>query len=42
MAACARCGEPLTADTTVQLPGPGGKAGPGTQVLGPLLAARQE
>ncbi|HEY9410598.1 MAG TPA: helix-turn-helix domain-containing protein [Jiangellaceae bacterium] len=42
VAACARCGEPLTVDTTIQLPGPGGKAGPGTQVLGPLLAARQE
>ncbi|WP_419993676.1 winged helix-turn-helix transcriptional regulator [Streptomyces boninensis] len=38
--ACAVCGEPLTADDTVELPGPGGRTGPGTQVLGPLLASR--
>ncbi|WP_326594675.1 winged helix-turn-helix transcriptional regulator [Streptomyces sp. NBC_01803] len=38
--ACAHCGEPLTVDNTTQLPGPGGRTGPGTHVLGPLLAAR--
>lgn len=39
--ACAHCGEPLTVDDTIQLPGPGGRAGPGTSVLGPLIAARE-
>ena len=39
--ACARCGEPLTADNTTQLPGPGGRTGPGTRILGPLIAARR-
>lgn len=38
--ACAHCGDPLTVDNTVQLPGPGGRVGPGTQVIGPLIAAR--
>lgn len=38
--ACAHCGEPLTVDNTVQLPGPGGRTGPGTRVLGPLLESR--
>jgi DNA-binding HxlR family transcriptional regulator len=37
---CAHCGDLLTADNTTQLPGPGGKAGPGTQILGPLIASR--
>ena len=37
---CAQCGEPLTAANTTQLPGPGGRIGPGTRVLAPLLAAR--
>jgi hypothetical protein len=39
--ACAHCGGPITADNTTQLPGPGGRAGPGTRVLGPLLASRR-
>jgi DNA-binding HxlR family transcriptional regulator len=39
--ACASCGDPLTVDDTTQLPGPGGRIGPGTRVLGPLIAARQ-
>ncbi|MDT3398243.1 helix-turn-helix domain-containing protein [Streptomyces sp. B1866] len=39
--ACAHCGEVLTVDNTTQLPGPGGRTGPGTRVLGPLLAARE-
>ena len=37
---CAHCGHELTADNTTQLPGPGGRIGPGTQVLGPLIASR--
>ncbi|TJZ58660.1 transcriptional regulator [Streptomyces piniterrae] len=40
VAACAHCGEPLTVDNTTQLPGPGGQIGPGTQVIGPLIASR--
>jgi DNA-binding HxlR family transcriptional regulator len=39
--ACAHCGEPLTIDNTTQLPGLGGRIGPGTRVLGPLIAARR-
>jgi DNA-binding HxlR family transcriptional regulator len=39
--ACAHCGAPITADNTTQLPGPGGRTGPGTRVLGPLLASRR-
>ncbi|MBL1098824.1 winged helix-turn-helix transcriptional regulator [Streptomyces coffeae] len=39
--ACAHCGEPLTTGNTTQLPGPGGHVGPGTRVLGPLIAARE-
>jgi DNA-binding HxlR family transcriptional regulator len=36
---CSHCAEPLTlADTTPEA-GPGGRAGPGTEVLGPLLVA---
>ncbi|MFF7409734.1 winged helix-turn-helix transcriptional regulator [Streptomyces lydicus] len=42
VAACAHCGGPLTPENTTQLPGPGGRIGPGTRVLGPLLAARTE
>ncbi|MFI0776571.1 winged helix-turn-helix transcriptional regulator [Streptomyces sp. NPDC021212] len=38
---CAHCGDPLTVHTTTQLPGPGGHTGPGTRVLGPLLASRE-
>lgn len=41
VSACARCGAPLTVDNTTRLPGPGGRTGPGTRVLGPLLASRQ-
>jgi DNA-binding HxlR family transcriptional regulator len=37
---CAHCREPLTVENTTQLPGPGGRAGPGTRVLAPLLVAR--
>jgi DNA-binding HxlR family transcriptional regulator len=39
--ACAHCGDPLTVDNTKQLPGPGGRIGPGTRVLGPLIASRR-
>ncbi|OLT19473.1 hypothetical protein BJF78_10940 [Pseudonocardia sp. CNS-139] len=35
---CDHCGEPLTAAGATQHPGPGGRTGPGTRVLGPLLA----
>ncbi|ANS63335.1 putative DNA-binding protein [Streptomyces lincolnensis] len=38
---CGHCGHALTVDTTTQLPGPGGRVGPGTQVIGPLVAARR-
>jgi hypothetical protein len=38
--ACAHCGQALTVDNTTQLPGPGGRLGPGTAVIGRLLAAR--
>jgi hypothetical protein len=38
---CAHCGDPLTVDNTVQLPGPGGRVGPGTQVIGPDRGHRQ-
>ncbi|HEX2314420.1 MAG TPA: helix-turn-helix domain-containing protein [Thermomonospora sp.] len=37
---CAHCGNPLTSENTTQLPGPGGRVGPGTRVLGPLIASR--
>lgn len=40
VSACAHCGEPLTIDNTVQLPGPGGRIGRGTRLIGPLIAAR--
>ena len=40
VAACAYCGDPLTVNNTTQLPGPGGRTGPGTRVLGPLIASR--
>jgi DNA-binding HxlR family transcriptional regulator len=35
--ACSTCGAPLTADNFVVRPGPGGKVGPGTQLIGQLL-----
>jgi DNA-binding HxlR family transcriptional regulator len=37
---CAHCAEPLTSHNSTQLPGPGGRVGPGTRVLAPLLAGR--
>nr|WP_275410338.1 helix-turn-helix domain-containing protein [Streptomyces sp. SID14478] len=37
---CHACRAPLTATDTTQLPGPGGRVGPGTRVLGPMIAAR--
>ncbi|GAA2098644.1 hypothetical protein GCM10009801_69830 [Streptomyces albiaxialis] len=40
--ACDGCGEPLAVDGTTQLPGPGGEVGPGTRLLGPLIAARPD
>ncbi|MFC9969677.1 winged helix-turn-helix transcriptional regulator [Spirillospora sp. NPDC127200] len=41
VAACAHCGDELTVANTVQLPGPGGRVGPGTMVIGPLIASRE-
>lgn len=38
--ACACCGEVLTMDNCDELPGPGGRVGPGTLVIGPTIAAR--
>jgi DNA-binding HxlR family transcriptional regulator len=37
--ACAHCGGELTPDTTDHLPGPGGRLGPGTAVIGRRIAA---
>ena len=37
---CAHCAQPLTTRNSTQLPGPGGRVGPGTRVLAPLLAGR--
>ncbi|MGW0662117.1 winged helix-turn-helix transcriptional regulator [Streptodolium elevatio] len=42
VAVCTHCGEPLTVHNSDQLPGPGGRVGPGTRVLGPLIASRVE
>jgi DNA-binding HxlR family transcriptional regulator len=39
--ACAHCAKPLTVDNTTQLPGPGGRIGPGTRVLGALIASQR-
>ncbi|MEV5751094.1 helix-turn-helix domain-containing protein [Actinoallomurus sp. NPDC052308] len=39
--ACAHCGGPLTVHNTTQLPGPGECVGPGTRVIGPLIAGRE-
>ncbi|MGK8512464.1 winged helix-turn-helix transcriptional regulator [Nocardia asiatica] len=36
---CRECGEPLTADDVRWLPGPGGRPGPGTMLIGGLLEA---
>jgi DNA-binding HxlR family transcriptional regulator len=38
---CSHCGAPLTVRNTAQLPGPGGRVGPGTRVLAPLLAGHE-
>ncbi|MDI2125361.1 winged helix-turn-helix transcriptional regulator [Yinghuangia seranimata] len=40
VAACAHCGEELTPHNTDQLPGPGGRIGPGTEVVAQLLLKR--
>ncbi|MFJ9078835.1 winged helix-turn-helix transcriptional regulator [Streptomyces sp. NPDC102278] len=37
---CGACRDPLAVADTTQLPGPGGRVGPGTLLLGPLIAAR--
>ncbi|KOU66951.1 HxlR family transcriptional regulator [Streptomyces sp. WM4235] len=37
---CDACGDSLTVTSTTQLPGPGGRTGPKTLLLGPLIAAR--
>lgn len=39
---CTHCGGALTVDNTTHLPGPGGRSGPGTRLLGPILAARDD
>jgi DNA-binding HxlR family transcriptional regulator len=39
--ACAHCRGPLTLDNTAHLPGPGGRTGPGTRVLGRLMAVHE-
>ncbi|MFH8572995.1 winged helix-turn-helix transcriptional regulator [Streptomyces sp. NPDC017993] len=39
---CDACQEPLTVADTTQLPGPGGRMGPGTRLLAPLIAGRGE
>jgi DNA-binding HxlR family transcriptional regulator len=41
VSACAHCGGELTVDNTTQRPGPGGRIGPGTVLLGPLMAGRR-
>jgi DNA-binding HxlR family transcriptional regulator len=38
---CAHCRELLTVSDTDTLPGPGGRVGPGTRVLAPLLMSAQ-
>ena len=37
---CAECGEPLELDGVTTEAGPGGRTGPRTRVLGPMLAGR--
>lgn len=34
---CAHCGDELTRGNTTEVPGPGGRVGPGTEVLAPLI-----
>ncbi|MFI6324561.1 winged helix-turn-helix transcriptional regulator [Nonomuraea sp. NPDC050556] len=36
---CSACGEPLTADDVEMIPGPGGRAAPGTMAVGRFLKA---
>jgi hypothetical protein len=38
---CSHCGEPATADNVDVLPGPGGRAGPGTRLMAKTLRGRQ-
>lgn len=38
--ACSQCHEPITDDTVDTLPGPGGRAGPGTRLVAKLLRER--
>jgi len=38
---CAYCGDELRDDTVTTVAGPGGRTGPGTAVIGPLLAERR-
>lgn len=40
LSVCAHCEEPLTVDNTTLRVGPGGRVGPGTRVIGPLIAGR--
>ncbi|UCM87927.1 winged helix-turn-helix transcriptional regulator [Streptomyces marincola] len=40
VSACAHCGGALTSENTNHEPGPGGRAGPGTLVLAPMIEAR--
>lgn len=37
---CAHCGEDLNAEEVTAIAGPGGRVGPGTRVIGPVLAER--
>ena len=37
---CAHCGERLTSENTEGRAGPGGRTGPGTMLIGPILASR--
>lgn len=37
---CSRCNEPVTASNVDVLPGPGGRAGPGTRLVAERLAAK--
>jgi DNA-binding HxlR family transcriptional regulator len=38
LVACPACGDPFTVDSVTALPGPGGRAAPGTALLGALIA----
>jgi len=38
---CDHCGGELSADAVTTMAGPGGRTGPGTEVIGPLLAERR-